>query len=318
MRRHHHRNNRHTTVIALIAFLIMGGVLGYLLYQDSNKVVTVEVDGVTYTVDEYNRKLAQEHQAQIEEENKKKEAERAEAEKKKQEEEAIALERKNARFLTLIDDDGYVTFTEKLLPIVIEKNVSISMAIETGKAGTGEFMSWETIADNHAAGAEVLNHSRWHIYSKEESEKRDKAEVKKEMLGSIQDLIDHGYEDTADIYIYPGASAGSTWSVAQEVFRVGINSSGNEVNQIPFSQFNMHRYPIGSTHVPDFEEMKGYIDEVAPSGGWEIWMMHSHNGYMTDEYIEALKQAIDYCDEVGVQIVSAKYALDYFDIQKRE
>ncbi len=292
--------------IAFVAFLVIcGGVLIWILSTDYPGVM-VEYNGSIYTVKEYNHMMYKRVQA-----------EQVQKEAEKRREEQTETERKRAKFLTLIDDDGYNTFTEKLLPVIQEKSISISMAIETGNVGTGEFMSWEAIANNYAAGAEVLNHSKLHIYSAEESEKRDKDEIKEEMLESKQMLIEHGYADTADIYVYPGASAGSTWSVAQQVFRVGINSSGSEVNQMPFSQFNMHRYPVGSTHVPSFAEMKGYIDELVESeGGWEIWMMHSNNGYMTEEYIEALKQVIDYCEEVGVQIVSVKYALDFYDIQK--
>ena len=235
MSKNRRQNVERTKVMALIAALLLGGALVYMACTNSEEV-TVEYNGVTYTAQEYNRLMAEQYRLQSEEEAR----------------QNLSGGGKNSKFLTLIDDDGYNSFTEKLLPVMKEKNVSISMAIETGKAGTGDFMSWETIAENHAAGAEVLNHSRWHIYSAEESEKRDRQAVKEEMIGSIQDLIDHGYADTADIYIYPGASAGSTWFIAQEVFRVGINSSGSVVNQPPFQQYNMRRYPIGSTHVPDF------------------------------------------------------------------
>ena len=227
-------------------------------------------------------------------------------------------DRKTARLLTLIDDDGHQTFYEKLLPVIREKHVPISMAIETGWAGTGTFMSWETIAECHSAGAEVLNHSQRHIWSKEKSEQRTSEDIMEEMLGSIADLEEHGYGDTADIYVYPGSSAGATWDEAMQVMRVCIRAGGNIVNTFPFAnKWILSRYKIGSDHVPDFEEMKQYIDELVDSGGWEIWMMHSNNGYMTDECIEALKQAIDYCRTVGVQIVTAKDALDFYGMESQ-
>lgn len=222
-------------------------------------------------------------------------------------------------FITFIDDDGYQTFYEKMLPIIEEKGISISTAVEMENAGTGDFMTWETIAECHERGAEILNHTLKHIVSKEEAEALTTEEKIEQFEESKRVMEEHGYENTKDILVYSGASAGATWPEAQKTMRVGINSSGNEVNVQPFSQYNMHRYVVGSDHVPDFEEMKGYIDEVAQTDeGWEIWMMHSHNGYMTDEYIEAFKQAIDYCNEVGVEIVSAEYALDYFGIPGTE
>lgn len=222
-------------------------------------------------------------------------------------------------FITFIDDDGYYTFYEKMLPIIKEKGISISTAIEMENVGTKDFMTWEIIEECHSEGAEILNHTLKHIVSREEAEKLTTEEKLEQFEESKRVMDEHGYANTKDILIYSGASAGATWPEAQKTMRVGINSSGNEVNVQPFRQYNMHRYVVGSDHVPDFEELKVYIDEVAQTDeGWEIWMMHSHNGYMTDEYIEAFKQAIEYCNEVGVQIVSAEYALDYYDIPRTE
>ena len=103
-----------------------------------------------------------------------------------------------------------------------------------------------------------------------------------------------------------------------QVMRICIRAGGNLVNTYPFpNRWLFSRYKIGSDHVPDFGEMKQYIDELVAVGGWEIWMMHSNNGYMTDAYIQALKQAIDYCGTVGVKIVTAKEALDFYGLQSQ-
>ena len=149
----------------------------------------------------------------------------------------------------------------------------------TGNADTGDFMSCETIAECHRAGAEVLNHSQRHIYSKAKSEQRSSEDIVAEILDSVADLEAHGYGNTADIYVYPGASADATWDEAKQVMRVCINAGGDQVNTFPFAnRWIPKRYKVGSSHVPTFEEMKRFIDELTATGGWEIWLMHSHNG----------------------------------------
>lgn len=215
--------------------------------------------------------------------------------------------------LTLIDDDGYNSFYEKLLPLIKEYGISISTAIETDNVGIRDFMSWEVIEECHKSGAEVLNHTKEHYTTIEEVAELTDEEIKESFLIAKNMLEAHGYS-TGNILVYSGATVSRTWSIAKDVFRCGINSSGNVVNTLPFNLFNLRRYRVGSTHTPDFSELKSYIDEVAKADGWEIWMMHSHNGYMDDEYIDALKQAIEYCDTVNVKIMSVEEALDLFNI----
>ena len=223
--------------------------------------------------------------------------------------------RKNAKLLTLIDDDGYNTFITMMLPIIKEKNVSISTAIETGKVGKNDYMDWKSIKKCKKRGAEVLNHSKYHIYSKEKSQQRTKEDIRQEMFESIDEMVKQGYKHTADIWVYPGASAGSTWSVCSEIMRVGINSSGSKVNTYPFKhRYTLSRYPICSKYTHTYDEMQGYIDELAKSSGWEIWMMHSHNGYMNTTFLEDLKKIIDYARSQDIRIVSVKEALDFYGI----
>lgn len=223
--------------------------------------------------------------------------------------------RKNAKLLTLIDDDGYNTFITMMLPIIKEKKVSISTAIETGKVGKYDYMDWKSIKKCKKRGAEILNHSKYHIYSKEKSQQRTKEDIRQEMFESIDDMVKQGYKHTADIWVYPGASAGSTWSICSEIMRVGINSSGSKVNTYPFRhRYNLSRYPICSKYTHSYEEMKGYIDELAKSSGWEIWMMHSHNGYMNTTFLEDLKKIIDYARSQDIRIVSVKEALDFYGV----
>lgn len=61
--------------------------------------------------------------------------------------------------------------------------------------------------------------------------------------------------------------------------------------------------------------MKGYVDELSIiDNGWQVWMLHSNNGNITNGAIEDICRIIDYCNEVNVEIVSAKEALDYYDL----
>ena len=224
----------------------------------------------------------------------------------------------NARLLTFIDDDGCNSFYSKFVPIILGNNISISTAIETGRVGTEDYMDWNSIKECRKVGAEILNHSKYHIYSKVDSEKRSKDDVRQEMLESIKDMTEHGYHETADIWVYPGASAGATLSVASEIMRCGINSSGSEVNTCPLkNRYNLRRYPICSHETHTFEDMKCFVDELIHNPGWEIWMLHSHNGFVTEEFISDFIKIIEYCRQNNVQIVSCQQALDFYGINRK-
>ena len=306
-------------LMILTASIIVFGVLFYLKVGNRsgwNENFTVEVDGETYTSEEYNEMKRKEYEKEEQAEKEKKAAKEEARIEKEKEDEKLALKRKMAKMITFIDDDGYESFYKWLLPVVIEKKVNISTAVETGHVGEKYFMTWEQIAECHDAGAEILNHSRDHVYSNEVNQARTSEDILEEMADSIRILREHGYEDTCDIYVYPGASAVATWDEAQQIMRVGINSSGNKVNHYPLpNRYTIDRYRMGSDHTPDFSEMKMYIDEVANNGGWELWMMHSNMESMNDHYIDGLKEAIDYCGTVGVKIVSVQEALDFYGIE---
>ena len=222
--------------------------------------------------------------------------------------------RKKAKLLTLIDDDGCITL---LLPIVKSEKVSISTAIETGNVGTKDYMDWKTIKKCKKAGAEILNHSKYHIYSLQKTKERTKEDIRQEMYESIDDMIKNGYKETSDIWVYPGSSAGATYAIASEMMRVGINSSGSVVNMYPFGRYTLKRFPICSHETLTFDDMKQYIDQLNQSPGWELWMMHSHNGYMNTTFLEDLKKIIDYAKSYDIRIVSVKEALDFYGIKSQ-
>ena len=180
--------------------------------------------------------------------------------------------------------------------------------------GTASFMDWNTIEACANKGAEVLNHSCQHIFSEEESSKRSDNEIQNELIRSKTTMSEHGFSKTANIYVYPGASAGRTWKLVSKEMRVGINSSGSKVNKPPLNLTNLSRYPVGNKYTPSFEEMKGFVDDVIDSNGWEIWMIHSHYSYVNDVFISNFEKVIDYCFEKGVRIVSAYDALNYLGV----
>ncbi|MCF0132354.1 MAG: polysaccharide deacetylase family protein [Blautia sp.] len=225
----------------------------------------------------------------------------------------------NRRFITFINDDGYQSYYEKFLPIVKKKKVSISNAIEVANVGTNNFMTWEQIHEAQECGAEILNHTLHHVVSDEEVKKVGEKQYTEDLLRAKEIMEANGFYDTADILVYSGASAVSSWPWVKKTMRAGINSCGNKVNVMPFNSNILDRYRIGSDHVPTFEELKGYIDDLMEvEEGWEIWMMHSEYAYVTEDYLKAFEKAIDYCQEIGIEIVTAKYALDYFDIHGSE
>lgn len=216
--------------------------------------------------------------------------------------------------LTIIDDDGDVAFYEKWVPIIEEKDVSISTAVVTDWVGTKSSMSWETIQKCADAGAEILCHTKDHVAT-DVVRGRSLEQVTKSYQDAQKALQDHGY--AGNILIYSGGSGDLEHAreAASVVFDAAFVSAGNKPMTEIKEPHRILRYVIGDSkgNAPTLEELKAIIDLAVEKNAWVVFMTHSHYDVMTDEYMQTLAAAIDYCAEVGVDVVSAAEGLQAFN-----
>ena len=90
---------------------------------------------------------------------------------------------------------------------------------------------------------------------------------------------------TSGDYLVYSSSTGNferVQKVASQLFKCGIKIGGSTVNNAESNQFALARYRIDYASTEGHEDwnlddMKAYADEVALSGGWQIWMIHTSN-----------------------------------------
>jgi len=215
--------------------------------------------------------------------------------------------------LTIIDDDGNLGFYTDLLPLIESKNISISMAvvgyrIAEAEAGTRPtYMTWDKIIDAYNRGAEVLSHSYSH-WGEDAVDSRTVGEVAKDYTMMRHLLSSHGI-DTGDILVYPGASGSSAIARAasERASICAIRSSGNVTNFYGATpRYDIKRYRLEAEYSYDLTQIKQLLDELAKTGGWMIWMIHTSQNWNADS-LATITSAIEYALAKNIPIVSAHY-----------
>ncbi len=213
---------------------------------------------------------------------------------------------------TIIDDDGCYRYYSDLLPLCIEKGISISTAvvpvqIENRENGTTRFwMSWAEIQECQSNGVEVLSHTYDHA-STAVVETRTIDEIRDTYQKARDILEEHGIY--TNVLVYSGASGGlaKCRSAAGDVYDYAFLAGGDVDNQYGYMDpYNIWRYKIQYNYDFDAEKMKSLIADLAANKtGWMVWMIHTSDSKWCVEFINALSECIDYASQLGIPIVTA-------------
>jgi len=215
--------------------------------------------------------------------------------------------------ITIIDDDGCARYYSDLLPLCMEKGVSISAAVvptqieERESGDTRYWMSWNEIEECYAKGIEILSHTYDHadnpIYeARSIDEIRDTYKLAKEIL------YDHGIDTNILVYCRNSGSLPKCQWAAKDVYDYAIRAGGNVNNEYGnMDSYNIMRYKIQYNYDFDPEKMKELIYQLSENGtGWMVWMIHTSDSQWCEEFVDAISQSIDYAKELGIPIVTAE------------
>ena len=223
--------------------------------------------------------------------------------------------KKEPGMLTIIDDDGRLSFLKKWLPIIKEKGISISTAIAPYKMATqpGRYMSWEQVQTCADAGAEILCHTLMHRLNNETAGMSVSA-IRSEYKEAQRIMKEHGYAEGSRILVYSGStgSLANARSAAASVFDCAIACSGNVTNHAGANPYYLRRYQISRDYGCNLSSMKKLIDDTLKNGGWMIWIFHSYEGSLNKDRLNNVSKAIDYALDQGLPIVSASEGYERF------
>ena len=221
--------------------------------------------------------------------------------------------------LTIIDDDGCAKYYTDLLPLCIEKGVSISSAvvpkqIEERESGKTKFwMSWKEITDCYSKGIEILSHTYDHAETSVVDE-RQIDEIRDTYKQAKDILHDHGIETNILVYSGNSGSLAKCHSAASDVYDYGIIAGGNVNNQYgSMDPYNIMRYRIQYDYDFDVKKMKELIYLLSEKGtGWMVWMIHTSDTQWGKAFVSALSECIDYAKELNIDIVTAAEGAEHY------
>lgn len=174
--------------------------------------------------------------------------------------------------LSITFDDGYRSVHTEAFPVLQDLGVDATTYAITGRVGeTFEgrpLMTWDQLRELHDAGWEVGSHTRTHPDLRNISDER----LREEVMGSRQDLTDHGITPTtmAAPYGYTSDRVRRTVMESYDGFRVtewganNISSPDRGSLDAYWTHENMTWSQIGD------EVINGTLEQ-----GWGILMLHS-------------------------------------------
>ena len=190
---------------------------------------------------------------------------------------------KEESYLTIIDDDGDIHFLTDLLPLMQELQVPISTAVTTKRIGTSKrWMDWDDIMYLNEMGCEVLCHTYNH-YTGTQIQSVDDETIYNNYVKARDELLSRGI--SGGNYLVYSSNTGNyqrVQNIAGQVFKCGIKIGGSTINTADSNLFALSRYRIDYASTEgrsdwNLDDMKAYAEEVAVTGGWQIWMIHTSN-----------------------------------------
>lgn len=207
-------------------------------------------------------------------------------------------------------------FANLLLPIIKEKQISISSAVVCGYANgdfeeyTSKVMNWDEISECSMYGAEISAHSYTHL-GKSDAVGMTYEEILNDYEQSRDALLAHGLN--ADGFVYCGDSRRiqNCVDACKAVFSYGISNGENKSNyERTTDRYKIKRYTIDNLLT---EELKVLIDGlVAEETGWMVWMVHTSYAEFQQEQADVIGKVIDYALSQGIEIVTTKTGVKYY------
>ncbi len=224
------------------------------------------------------------------------------------------------KMFTIIDDDGYGYYYRDLLPLCMEKNVSISSAIVTNYIGErAGYMTWAQVEECYASGCEILSHSLDHKTPEAIIADADTIEILEHKYRMAKHILRlHGIESKILVFNNSTGDMNVCQEAAKRVYSGAIHAAGSEINTSDSNPYYIKRFDFtakSSGREPfTYEQMKENVDLlVSADSGWLVWMIHtsSTGGWSSDE-VSKLGRIIDYARENGILVTTVEHAMKVY------
>ena len=202
----------------------------------------------------------------------------------------------NKPIFVFIDDDGAKDFYTKGLKQTFDNNnIKTTLAINTGKVGLVEdltYMSWEELKQLEAEGFEIVSHSHTHNinFRHDNITNMSVSAIEYELYESYRLLKENGFSNY-NLLVYPYGywdnltDRNKVINIAKKYYICGVNAGG-EINYSPINNMYMDRvFYDGMT----YEDMKIKVDKCLNTNGLLLIGTHSWSGITTDKIDRLIK-----------------------------
>lgn len=212
----------------------------------------------------------------------------------------------NGAIFTFIDDDAGQYIPDIWLPIIAEKNIKMGFAVVTGNIGKNltndnvyKAITFEQLKQLQIDGHDIYSHTVTHY----DTGITDLNTLDTEFRESKEWLIQNGFNECADILVYPGGLATSDVArknVARKYYKYGITTVGT-YNSSPFDNWGVSRINADTLTL---DQLKTHVDNTIANNGWLIFMNHAFQLNLDKaNQMQKLKDLIDYIKSKNMPIM---------------
>lgn len=234
--------------------------------------------------------------------------------------------KKRRPLVTIVDDDGYVDFYNRLFDNSGNYllDAPICTAMEAKYIGSNVFMSIDQLKTVQAAGCEILGHGGVPLAPKVLDPEQDPItieEAEQDVIDNLKPLLDVGIKPVG--YVYPsGASNVEVREMISKYYEYGMGPiwhlpAGQTDKPYNFGcipQFMINRYPLfdGNEALKPWSAIEQDVLDTVANDGWLVLYMHLRKDTGQTATASTLNTIIANIEQAGAEIVTATEGFEVF------
>jgi len=151
-------------------------------------------------------------------------------------------------------DDGYKSFYQNGLPLLIKYNLPATLFINTETVGGGDYMNWKELKEASEKNIEIGNHTHSHAYFLSQPATARYTNFVNELEGS-QKQIEESMQIKPRVFAYPyGEFDEEMKMIVKAVGFKGAAAQNSGVINTNTDLFQLPRFPMSESYAKMFEE----------------------------------------------------------------
>lgn len=205
--------------------------------------------------------------------------------------------------VSFVDDDCRSDVYTVLFPLIKTLDIPYTLACPTGNIGDSQYITEAQLKEMYNYGLSIACHT----VNQTNMDTVDRDQLRSILEQSLEDLAGWGIDDVRTYAYCQGKYTVDNIQVVKEFFDAGFLTDKG-INQIPYESYYLRRVGLfPSTGSFTLAQAKEYVDELAGSGGWLIFMTHCY----TDTFSSSeLSELVNYVKSKSIEIVDVNEALD--------